>query len=427
MNLPPVPLARRRRRTIVLVIASLVFFVFYMTSFHDFEDTGTKRSPKPNAIKQDKTQDKKADTGTIMPSGPRTADRPMSYGTAQQPLFKGSGKVIKLDKLPIEHIPTKNNNKRLIIIGDVHGMLEPFQKILKKVDFDMGSGNDHVVLVGDLVNKGPDSAGVIGHAMAIGASAVRGNHEDRVLLAHEAMKKPRVADKIDDLDSEDTLEQIHFGHGDYEDQSTARSLSDKHFKWISKLPVILEAGNVEGFGNLVFVHAGLVPGLDLERQSPWAVMHMRTLVYPREQLRREDAKRRIEKYLKQRENMPRAHPITPKQKDSLINAEVVRSTQPTDREVAVPVDGRDGDPWADVWNHYQKKKVSDADKMTVVYGHDAKQGLSLGRYTYGLDSGCVYGGELTALVISGAPEGVRHEIVQVKCKKAKMKNDSEQV
>jgi hypothetical protein len=191
--------------------------------------------------------------------------------------------------------------------------------------------------------------------------------------------------------------------------------------------VILQAGNVEGFYNLVFVHAGLVPGLDLEHQSPWAAMNMRTLVYPREQLRREDAKRRVEKYIRQRVNMPNIRPVTPQQKESLIDAEVERTTRPSDRDVAVPVNGRDGDPWADVWNRYQKKQASEAEKMTVVYGHDSKQGFNVGKYTYGLDSGCVYGGELTALVISGSPEGPRHEIVRVKCKKAKTKDNSEKL
>lgn len=52
--------------------------------------------------------------------------------------------------------------------------------------------------------------------------------------------------------------------------------------------------------------------------------------------------------------------------------------------------------------------------MTVVYGHDAKSGLSLKEYTKGLDSGCVKGGKLTALVVS---DGGHQEIVQVKFSK----------
>ena len=52
--------------------------------------------------------------------------------------------------------------------------------------------------------------------------------------------------------------------------------------------------------------------------------------------------------------------------------------------------------------------------MTVIYGHDSKSGLSLKDFTIGLDSGCVKGGKLTALVVS---DGGNQEIVQVKCSK----------
>jgi bis(5'-nucleosyl)-tetraphosphatase (symmetrical) len=377
-----------------------------------------------------------------MPTGPRTAERPMSYGTAQKPVFSGPGEVIQTARLAREYIPTRSNKKRLIAVGDVHGMLEPLKELLKKVDFDPVSGNDHVVLVGDMVNKGPDSAAVIDYAMEIGASAVRGNHEDRVLLAHAALHSRKVIDQDDqegeDADADaygadgkgtatDTLEQIHFSHGDQEDRSTARALKHRHIEWLSQLPVILEAGRVEGLHKLVFVHAGLVPGLSLEDQSPWAAMNMRTLVYPREQLRREDAKGRVDEYVRQREGGPPrgGRPVTTRQRAALVEAEVERTARPSDRDVAVPVHGRDGDPWAGVWNRWQDARVDDAHRMTVVYGHDAQAGLSVGPYTFGLDTGCVYGRELTALVIEGTGEGVKHEVVQVECRKARTMDEGD--
>lgn len=52
--------------------------------------------------------------------------------------------------------------------------------------------------------------------------------------------------------------------------------------------------------------------------------------------------------------------------------------------------------------------------MTVIYGHYAKQGLNIREYTKGLDSGCVKGGKLTALVIE---DGGKQSIVQVRCHK----------
>jgi hypothetical protein len=54
-----------------------------------------------------------------------------------------------------------------------------------------------------------------------------------------------------------------------------------------------------------------------------------------------------------------------------------------------------------------------AKTMTVVYGHDASSSLSIRSFTKGLDSGCVKGGKLTALVIE---DGGKQNIVQVSCR-----------
>jgi hypothetical protein len=51
--------------------------------------------------------------------------------------------------------------------------------------------------------------------------------------------------------------------------------------------------------------------------------------------------------------------------------------------------------------------------MTIIYGHDAKTSLKIRKYAKGLDSGCVKGGKLTALVIED--DGTQ-KVVQVKCR-----------
>lgn len=50
--------------------------------------------------------------------------------------------------------------------------------------------------------------------------------------------------------------------------------------------------------------------------------------------------------------------------------------------------------------------------MTVIYGHDARSGLSIEKHTKGLDSGCVKGNQLTALVIEDCG---KQSLVHVKC------------
>jgi hypothetical protein len=51
--------------------------------------------------------------------------------------------------------------------------------------------------------------------------------------------------------------------------------------------------------------------------------------------------------------------------------------------------------------------------MTVIYGHDSKSSLSLKTYTKGLDSGCVKGGKLTAMVVE---DGGKQSVIQVRCR-----------
>ena len=74
-----------------------------------------------------------------------------------------------------------------------------------------------------------------------------------------------------------------------------------------------------------------------------------------------------------------------------------------------------------MFNNHQSKTYSSVQKtdadpmsktMTVVYGHDARSGLAIEKHTKGLDSGCVKGNQLTALVIE---EGGKQSLVHVKC------------
>ncbi|CAO3621867.1 unnamed protein product [Cunninghamella blakesleeana] len=65
-----------------------------------------------------------------------------------------------------------------------------------------------------------------------------------------------------------------------------------------------------------------------------------------------------------------------------------------------------GEPWVNSWNQVQKQSNN---PMTVYYGHDASLGLNLKEYSFGVDSGCVYGRKLSALEIR------TKEITQVPC------------
>lgn len=67
---------------------------------------------------------------------------------------------------------------RVIAIGDVHGCAQELAELLEKLDLRR---HDRVILLGDLVNRGPDSAGVIALARRYAHCALLGNHELRLL------------------------------------------------------------------------------------------------------------------------------------------------------------------------------------------------------------------------------------------------------
>lgn len=276
----------------------------------------------------------------------------MHYGSNVRPEFKG---MIQLSDMDQEHLPEKHKHKRLIFVGDVHGCREELEHLLKKVDFN--HKHDHLVLTGDMIAKGPDSPGVIKLAHKLGASCVRGNWEDKLLLSIAEVEErhgPGSANLESNLDA-----QSH--HRGRELRRLAKKFSKSEIAFMQQCPVILRVGPIPDVGSFVAVHAGLVPDTPLAAQDPYHVMNMRTI----------------------------------------------------DLKTRIPSSKHDGTPWEKFWNHRQKKLPEEV-RSTVVYGHNRKRGLNIQEYSYGLDTGCVDGGKLTALVVDGHG---KTEIVHVNCRK----------
>ncbi|KAJ6110222.1 Molybdenum cofactor biosynthesis MoeB [Penicillium sp. IBT 16267x] len=290
------------------------------------------------------------------------------FGSNSLPKFDDLIQVRTLDPdlvpvAPLEGVdPAEWKKKRLVVVGDVHGCKEELVKLLDKVSFSKEDG-DHLIFTGDLINKGPDSAGVVDLARQHSASCVRGNHEDRVLLLrHETSSSGAMTEE------EEVQSQIYSSR-ELKERALARSLTDEQAEWLETCPVILDVGFVQGMGQVVVVHAGLVPGVEFEKQDPSSVMTMRTI----------------------------------------------------DLDTHVPSASHDGLNWAKMFDKHQSilhtsLKHSNADShsqtTTVIYGHDAKRSLNIRTYTKGLDTGCYKGGKLTALVIR---DGGKQELVQVNC------------
>ncbi|KAF4450781.1 hypothetical protein F53441_6113 [Fusarium austroafricanum] len=362
---------------------------------------------------------------------------------------------------------------RIIIVGDVHGHLPELKKLLQKVSYDNGRG-DHLVFVGDLINKGPDSPGVVQLAMDLNASAIRGNNEDRVIAAHTALKRGESEKLIErlkrlaleaekDAEKKTGQEALPVEKEDLKslspenlkpymaesDFATATSLSDEQIKWLAAQPLILRINLRKGAtsppwnaGILLVAHGGLVPSLPLDDQDPWAVMNMRGLVYPDSEATVSEPIRAA--LLKGAKSRTRRYAAYHDATDSEIRTELTKwadvvkhgegfSGEYKEGVIGFPLEAREGDWWIDAWNRWQNSVEDPEKRSIVVYGHDARVGLQVGtedspevpRYTFGLDSGCVYGKSLTAMVIDRGEngEGLSHSIVQVDAIKEDQKKE----
>lgn len=168
-------------------------------------------------------------------------------------------------------------------IGDVHGCLDELLELEAKLAADSATwaGEKWIVVLGDLVDRGPRSAQVIDHLLAAPPSGfkrfvLRGNHE-QILL--DTLRHPQGVQRFLATGGDATL--LSYGVpveriGVLERQS-ARAVRDvlttaipaEHWQFIQALPHGL---TVPGH---IFVHAGLRPGRPLARQNAHDLLWIR--------------------------------------------------------------------------------------------------------------------------------------------------------
>ena len=198
---------------------------------------------------------------------------------------------------------------RTYAIGDIHGHLDLLRTAHDRIAADrarQGDADAPVVHLGDLVDRGPDSAGVIeylrrGHAEGQNWVVLKGNH-DRMF--HTFLDDPKAQDPglraqfsylHPAIGGAETL--AAYGVRSAADRPVARVHADAlaavpqaHRDFLSDLPTYLERGPV------LFVHAGIRPGVPLPAQSetdlvwirapfldhtaphPWLVVHGHTAI-----------------------------------------------------------------------------------------------------------------------------------------------------
>ena len=268
-------------------------------------------------------------------------------------------------------------------IGDVQGCDDALQRLIKQIQFDPVS--DRLWFVGDLVNRGPDSLKVLRYIKSLGTAAVvvLGNH-DLFLLA--------VAEGVATSRPEDTLHGI-----------LAAPDRDELLGWVRQQRLLYHESP------FVLVHAGLLPqwsvreAEDLAREvetglrSPYYKDVLRAL-YPSKHLQWSSTLTgpiRLATIIKV---LTRLRACST---DGLMESSY---TGPPDHIPAGFV------PWFRIGNRERRD-------TTIVCGHWASLGLHCEKNLLAIDSGCVWGRQLTAMRLED------RKVFQVACNNVGCRGD----
>jgi len=247
-------------------------------------------------------------------------------------------------------------------IGDIQGCFRTFRELLKHIEFK--ESRDRLWLAGDLVNRGPSSLKTLRWCRERSdvVESVLGNHDLQLLSLAAGIGKTR---------PRDTLDAVLRAHD-----------RDELIEWLRARPVMLCEGD------WTMVHAGLLPG--------WTLVEARKRAAELEALlRADDWARRLGRLRAARKADWRDSLRGPIRLRAL--SDVFTRLRLVDQD-GRPDYGFSGPPerapsglvpWFESKEHRRSKKI--------VFGHWAAQGLCIKRGVYGLDSGCVWGGPLTAL------------------------------
>ena len=250
-------------------------------------------------------------------------------------------------------------------IGDIHGCWLTLQKLLDSIRWD--PHRDSLWLVGDLVNRGPSSLEVLrwAHENRGRLEVVLGNHDLHLLARAAGVAKKRKEDTLDEVLGAPDMEEI--------------------LEWLGARPF------VHHFGPWVMVHAGLAPDWNIELTLGLAEALAAKIAPPE----RDEAIRKLHASRK-------AWAIDLRGDEQLAAAAAIFT-----RMRMVDEDGRpqldfSGPPGAapDGWQPWYTKSAVRSQGYRLLFGHWAQFGFYRAHDAVCLDSGCVYGGRLTALCLN---------------------------
>ena len=266
------------------------------------------------------------------------------------------------------------------LVGDLQGCCDPLERLLQTLDFS--PSRDRLFLLGDLVNRGPDSLGVLRRLRSLGSSAtcLLGNHDLHLLAIAHGVRQPHRSDTLDPIL-----------------QAPDR---DDWLNWLRQQRLaVWDAG-------WLMVHAGVLPQWDAARTVALAgeveamlrspdLGDFLTQMYGNEPAHWDDALTGVSRWR------------------CVVNAltRLRFCTADGTMEFATK-EGAGGAPEGFVpWFEVPGRGTQGT---PVAFGHWSTLGLIDRPDLLALDTGCVWGGRLTAVRVDGG----RREIVQVECPQA---------
>jgi bis(5'-nucleosyl)-tetraphosphatase (symmetrical) len=258
-------------------------------------------------------------------------------------------------------------------VGDVQGCYGELRKLLGEAGFRRG--RDRLWFVGDLVNRGPKSRDVLRFVAGLGDAAVTvlGNHDLHLVAQYEGVEK---------LKEKDTFQDVL-------DAPDARELVD----WLRTRPMM------HAEGDYAMVHAGLLPGWSIGKALELGGEVERAL-----------AARNYRDFLQRMygdgPDAWRDDLVGWDRLRLIVNAMTRMRFCTVDGRMELKAKGKTPPRGYRRWFDTRPR----AERTTIVFGHWSQLGLKLGERLAGLDSGCVWGGKLTAMRLED------RKLFQVGCK-----------
>ena len=265
-------------------------------------------------------------------------------------------------------------------IGDVQGCFNQLQQLLKQIQFN--PANDDLWFVGDIVNRGPDSLKTLRfiHGLGDRAITVLGNHDLHLLAIAHGVGKCRRKDTLNAILTADDRDEL--------------------LNWLIQRPLL----HFDNLYNVCMVHAGLHPAWDIAAAK----------TYAREVEKILQSNQRTEFFQQMYGDLPSKWSTQLQGWDRIRLITNVftrmRYLNKTTQELSLSEKNAPGNqanhlvPWFD-FNH------RNAQSTPIVFGHWSTLPNPQLLNIHPLDTGCLWGGKLTALVI----ETPLRKQIQVDC------------